>query len=449
MLSLIMWSIALIACIVLIQVVIKISRKVYIRGYSSLDEAAEFFGTVKSEIPDERLRHRIYESARTGLYKDVLKRGVTLIELLVVITIMTILSAILIPRLPLWNENRAIREAARATHVFLYHARTRAIESGRPCGVLLESASGRPNTCVTLRHVEQPPLYSGDLTTSYTRFRWVSVPLPSGQPGPLLLRCQLSQGGFSPNLVRRGDLIKINYQGQFYRIIDDITNNNDYPINNSYIDFTQEVSTKVEWYPQTPKRDPITQNIILDINGDWVMETGSGTPVIWVTEPWLTLEPLTNPITPFPTLLHWSLEFAPISITLTPHPVNRMLGGTSLQLPRLTCVDLQFSGVGDSNQCANVSSIIMFNTSGDFSTLYYGSQRATITAPISLLIGKTKRVDLSLLPDDNLNNWRDLTNLWVTVNRQGSVGGGEVAVGNSFDESRRLARESQIASGGR
>ena len=57
-------------------------------------------------------------------------RGVTLVELLVVITILTIVFAVLIPRLRAVNEDRNIREAARVVSSAFSKASSRAINDG-------------------------------------------------------------------------------------------------------------------------------------------------------------------------------------------------------------------------------------------------------------------------------------------------------------------------------
>ena len=90
------------------------------------------------------------------------RRGVTLVELLVVVGIMLLLAAITIPSMQGLTEGRRVREAARAVNVYFGRARSRAIESGRPCGVMFERLERQPNACVVLRQAEVPPPYSGD-----------------------------------------------------------------------------------------------------------------------------------------------------------------------------------------------------------------------------------------------------------------------------------------------
>ena len=69
----------------------------------------------------------------------------TLIEMLVVVAIMMVLVAAAATRMRPASEARRIRESARALNVYLGSARNRAMETGRPCGVILHRfISGTP-----------------------------------------------------------------------------------------------------------------------------------------------------------------------------------------------------------------------------------------------------------------------------------------------------------------
>jgi len=58
------------------------------------------------------------------------RRGVTLVELLVVISILSVMTAIMIPRLRVINKDRNIREAARVVGSTLVKASNRAVNEG-------------------------------------------------------------------------------------------------------------------------------------------------------------------------------------------------------------------------------------------------------------------------------------------------------------------------------
>ena len=94
------------------------------------------------------------------------RRGVTLIELLVVVSIMLMLAAYALPKLAPMARERKVREAARSVNVFLSRARSRAIETGRPCGVVFQrfnDTAGDPlsNAATMLYQAEVPPPYAG------------------------------------------------------------------------------------------------------------------------------------------------------------------------------------------------------------------------------------------------------------------------------------------------
>lgn len=140
------------------------------------------------------------------------RRGVTLIELLVVISIMLLLAAYALPKLEPMAKERKIREAARSVTVFLDRARSRAIETGRPCGVIFARADNTPNASVMLYQAEVPPPYAGD--TLDTRINTITY------TGGAIT------GTITPALSvvpKAGDLLQINNQGIWYKILPGIT----------------------------------------------------------------------------------------------------------------------------------------------------------------------------------------------------------------------------------
>ena len=93
------------------------------------------------------------------------RRGVTLVEMLIVISIIVILTAASL-KLIAPADDRRVREAARAVNVYISSARSRAIEIGRPCGVIFRRATGTnfPTASTVLDQCEVPPPYAGDTT---------------------------------------------------------------------------------------------------------------------------------------------------------------------------------------------------------------------------------------------------------------------------------------------
>ena len=69
------------------------------------------------------------------------RRGMTLIELLVVLVIILLLAAATIPKIRPDIDRSRIRESARSLQLYLSTARNQALFTGRPCGVIIESAA--------------------------------------------------------------------------------------------------------------------------------------------------------------------------------------------------------------------------------------------------------------------------------------------------------------------
>ena len=164
----------------------------------------------RSELTVERMR-----SPRTG---------VTLLELLIVITIIGMVTAASIPLMLSGAEGRRLRESARLVSSYFAAARSRAIETGRPAGVMVQRAStvtpgGSLWYSMNLVTVEVPPPYSGDTTAS------VANVSNNGNGTASLNYLGTYSGGMqsSPDaswqgLIRPGDIIKFNYQGRGYYI---------------------------------------------------------------------------------------------------------------------------------------------------------------------------------------------------------------------------------------
>ena len=75
-------------------------------------------------------------------------RGLTLVELLVVISIMVLLTAAVLRMMRFDTDGRRVREAARALNVYLGSARSHAIETGRPCGVMFRRLTAQNSELV-------------------------------------------------------------------------------------------------------------------------------------------------------------------------------------------------------------------------------------------------------------------------------------------------------------
>lgn len=139
------------------------------------------------------------------------RRGVTLLELLIVMTIMLMVTAAAIPVMMPAMQNRRMREASRLTSSFISGARARAIETGRPAGVMFERFNGLP-MAMQLSYVEVPPPYSGDTLNSTV----IMEPAPPSAP----VRITGFTAGDSSwlGLVRFGDQIRLNFKGPLYTL---------------------------------------------------------------------------------------------------------------------------------------------------------------------------------------------------------------------------------------
>jgi len=135
-------------------------------------------------------------------------RGVTVLELLIVMTILLMITAATIPIMMPAMANRRLRESSRLVSAFISGARSRAIETGRPVGVVFERFNGLP-LAYTMHYVEVPEPYAGESASS-------ACIVTQGMMG---LTANMGWiDAFNPTMVRVGDEIQFNYQGQRYRI---------------------------------------------------------------------------------------------------------------------------------------------------------------------------------------------------------------------------------------
>ncbi len=94
----------------------------------------------------------------------------TLLELLIVLLILLMVTAASVPIIAPALRNRQVREGARMLSAYLGAAKARAVETGRPVGVMFERFNGQP-FALTVSQMEVPPPYSGD-TFRGERPRW-------------------------------------------------------------------------------------------------------------------------------------------------------------------------------------------------------------------------------------------------------------------------------------
>lgn len=321
--------------------------------------------------------------------------GITLIELLVVILILTTLTAAVIPALSPSIESRRTREAVRGLTAFIMGARSRAISTGRPYGVVIERMTHEPGASMRVSYAEVPPPFSGYGTNS--RFQVMS----QKTPGTLRLSfVYILPGGnytewMPADFVQDGDFVQLNYQGVRYKIVRRNTRM-------GVVDWI-EVEISPDFTPPYNKGDAIPYRIFRQ----------------------------------------------PLRDSSSTTEVLRTAAG-SFQLPAGTVIDLFASGMGDDffhepplNNNADPI-VIMFSPNGSLGFIQHneGTTAVDMTnerprTSVSLLIGKREKVSEAReaynkndAPDVQAekHNWKDLENRWITISpRTGQVGTSQVA----------------------
>jgi type II secretory pathway pseudopilin PulG len=390
----------------------------------------------------------------------------TLIELLVVIVILTTIVAAAIPLLSPTNDDRRLRETARAVNTFFNGAQSRAIARKRPVGVALKRLSKDTNrggdhptdrgVCVEMFYVEQPAPYTGFDANSRA-----SVALHPQIPGFVLVRF-ISRGGtsnglptgwsidpFPSRLVAVGDLIEIN--GTQYELIYDPS----FPLQNIQLDLTLLSQDPTLTYFETananqpaqivarPRNDSGQQvNPRYDNLGNEIGSVVAANPPYW-----------SNP--------------SAYKVLRRPTPT----ADEPYQLPEGTAIDLRASGVGSNNffyrqdQTANDEGmVVMFGPEGR--VVRVGFYPTTNTAlpfdgpvvdNIYLLVGRRDKApppavgsDSTLniaeitaaVTDDQRNrlrepiNWLSGTSRWVVI---GPQSGRIATIENGFVELPTIA----------
>jgi prepilin-type N-terminal cleavage/methylation domain-containing protein len=393
--------------------------------------------------------------------------GVTLIEMMIVLFIISMLAVAALRALP--GEDQRVREAARMVDGYLGAARHRAMEIGRPVGVIFKRFANRPDACTTLQQCEVPPSYAGEETNAVVKVQnWTFRPdnFTYRMDGLIVLKLYLranSSGGavtvrdFSNNLLRRGDLVQLNGQGPYFKIGYDDPSMRRMPVANNMNPPTAPVLYDI---PEDPKG-------YLDFT---VASRPSGDPPLkddnydnWVDNYVLTLflDSYTVQTLPWPEFRYGGVSNA-VAFNVLRQPGGESFATKSaaspLQLPANTAVDLAFSGMGSavngiyfarrmrgtSAELMDTTSSVMviYSSTGAVDCVYcyqgsaYGARPAT--GPIYLLVGRFDRVPI-LLPDPNANrkpqvdhfealpqipaeeqypNWADPKNMWLVIQPQ-------------------------------
>ena len=126
---------------------------------------------------------------------------------------MMVLAAVVLPQLKFGNEGHKNRESARIVATYLSAARNKAIETGRPCGVLFErgdelvdtDGDSTPDTALTsvqMVQVQVPPSYAGDTMDARATV--------TGHVATFVPQATVA--------ITPGDLIQFDHQGPWYPI---------------------------------------------------------------------------------------------------------------------------------------------------------------------------------------------------------------------------------------
>ncbi len=201
--------------------------------------------------------------------------GLTLVELLVVILIMSIMLAIAVPIVRPPVEARAVREGARMLSTALTSARTRAIQTGRPVGVMFEPSDAAGRTAAVLHYVQVAAPMSGALTLGDGSGTFThDVPT-------------LVQYAKIPGSESFGGTIKLDYQGHSYPVT--LVTSNQLTLGPVDGMLPLRADYKFQFYPPPKKSSlfplQLPTRAVVDIGASGVgssgqFSPGSGTPVM-------------------------------------------------------------------------------------------------------------------------------------------------------------------------
>ncbi len=144
--------------------------------------------------------------------------GFTLVEMLVVIFVILAVTVMAIGIAAPNVQTRRLREVARQVDAFLQGAKATAASTGRPYAVIVEPDENQPLMARTLKYAQVPPPYAGDTLGSMAAITAKPTPqtatvwIPSDYPW-------MSPSDPQHDLVRVGDLVRFNFQGHYYLIV--------------------------------------------------------------------------------------------------------------------------------------------------------------------------------------------------------------------------------------
>lgn len=311
------------------------------------------------------------------------RNAYTLVEMLIVVSIMIMLVAVTLPVAKKVMDGSQGREASRQLNAYLAMAKARALQTGRPCGL-------------------------------YLPFQ-----LPLGHTDPSLTPAQIPQ--YWP--VRAATQIFLAETPQHYS--GSTTSARGYISGGVFITCTTTSSAldaNEAGYLSSLLKTGEQFLVRFNFKGDWYICNNAG------SNTFTYIRPLQGTVQPPSTVSQFQ-------ILRSPRPI-----GNALELPQGTCIDITYSGVGNSGRQfplpSNLNSIagglyVMFSSNGSIDSMYINSlPTVPPNGSLYFLIGKTEKVgtnDPYVLASSNFNsaiyankdisNLADPTSLWVVVSR--------------------------------
>ncbi len=369
--------------------------------------------------------------ARYQVTVDTARRssGVTLLELLVVLTIMLMVTAAAIPIVRPALQNRQMRESSRLLQSYVSAARTRAIETGRVCGLMFERSNQLPYS-QSVVVAEVPPPYLGDpgsliaMDITNAGVIYLMGSLTPGTPAPTPPTLGTADTSWQ-NQIRWGDLVQLN-SGTTY-ILSSTTTLPDPKAGQVITKSTCDPNSMV---PGAPKWHLTT------LTGAVPSQAGFAPPFFYLGTTFKIIR-------------------QPIRVATSP-----------MELPEGVVVDLINSGVGNGTIPLNATPpvidwdpVVLFNTGGAMiSTSFTSAQLTPIVQPLFLLLGKRELMpDVSVSGlDENLyepntaapkNEY--LKNFWISIGYQtGMATVAEMAANAGTPASSEISKARQFAKSG-
>jgi type II secretory pathway pseudopilin PulG len=388
--------------------------------------------TTPSRVSRRSQRRRAVNSSQP----TSVRLGLTLVELLVLISVLVILTAVLVPSVRFLTKDRKIREATRELDTFLTSIQTDAIQTGTG-GIWIERDPNTPNTATRLYRIKSPAPYTGDFFGAV---------------------CQIVEANANPAEVLNG----IDDDGN--SLVDDLYFAN--------IRFDKNTAASVSFLAGPGDL------IQFDLKGAWFTLTDVPAPggdPNWTNT--IRVVSSTGPINIVP----------PATPIVTKFKIRRLPKRSTvgyLELPQDTLIDLARSGFTaidlngnglfddlpiQGNEMLNQGALdpiqIIFGENGDVELVVINSTPVIPDRSLHLLLATDDRDSEEDLNPDYLTNplvttqtLEDLSNYWITINRQGTVSTTRVSdftgandptfIGELLRSSRRNARLMESDGGG-